>query len=200
MTPFALTIKLEQMQHAGSFKTRGAFANLMTREVPPAGVVAASGGNHGAAVAYAARRRGVPAKIFVPEISSPAKLQRIRDCGAELVVVGERYADALRASEAWAEQSGAMQIHAFDQDETLLGQGSLGLELAGQAPALETLLVAVGGGGLLGGIAAWYRGSIRLVGVELGDRGHAEVGGDQPRGRSDRVSIERWHPADVDMT
>jgi threonine dehydratase len=163
---FSLTLKLEQLQHAGSFKTRGAFANLVTREVPPAGVVAASGGNHGAAVAYAARRRGVRARIFVPEISSPAKLQRIRDAGAELVVIGERYADALRASEAWAEESGALQIHAFDQDETLLGPGSLGLELSRQAPALETLLAAVGGGGLLGGLAAWYRGELRLVGVE----------------------------------
>jgi threonine dehydratase len=166
LPPFPLTLKLEQLQHAGSFKTRGAFANLLLREVPPAGVVAASGGNHGAAVAYAARRRGVPATIFVPTISSPAKLQRIRDDGAELVVVGDRYADALAASEAWAAAHGAMQIHAFDQDETLLGQGTLGLELSRQAPALETLLVAVGGGGLVGGLAAWYRGGIRLVGVE----------------------------------
>jgi threonine dehydratase len=166
LAPFPLTLKLEQLQHAGSFKTRGAFANLLLREVPPAGVVAASGGNHGAAVAYAARRRGVPAKIFVPEVSSPAKLQRIRDEGADLAVIGERYADALRASEQWAAERGAMQIHAFDQDETLLGQGTLARELATQAPALETLLVAVGGGGLLGGIAAWYRGAIRLIGVE----------------------------------
>lgn len=163
---FPLTLKLEQLQHAGSFKTRGAFANLIAREVPPAGVVAASGGNHGVAVAYAARRRGVPAKIFVPTISSPAKLQRIRDSGADLAIVGELYADALAESERWAAQTGALPIHAFDQDETLLGQGTLALELARQAPALETLLVAVGGGGLLGGIAAWYRGSIRLVGVE----------------------------------
>jgi threonine dehydratase len=163
---FPLTLKLEQLQHAGSFKTRGAFANLLTREVPAVGVVAASGGNHGAAVAYAARRRGVPAKIFVPAVSSPAKLQRIRDYGAELAIVGERYADALAASERWAEERGALPIHAFDQDETLRGQGTLALELARQAPALDTLLVAVGGGGLLGGIAAWYRGSIRLVGVE----------------------------------
>jgi threonine dehydratase len=166
LPPFPLTLKLEQLQHAGSFKTRGAFANLLMREVPPAGVVAASGGNHGAAVAYAASRRGVPAKIFVPGVSSPAKLQRIRDYGAELAVVGERYDDALVASERWAAQTGAMPIHAFDQDETLLGQGTLALELARQAPALETLLVAVGGGGLLGGIAAWHRGAIRIVGVE----------------------------------
>jgi threonine dehydratase len=163
---FPLTLKLEQLQHAGSFKTRGAFTNLLVREVPAAGVVAASGGNHGAAVAYAARRRGVRAKIFVPEVSSPAKVQRIRDAGAELVVGGARYADALAASERWAAETGALAIHAFDSDETLLGPGTLGRELEGQAPGLETLLVAVGGGGLIGGIAAWYRGEVRIVGVE----------------------------------
>jgi threonine dehydratase len=124
------------------------------RPVPQSGVVAASGGNHGAAVAYAAMRRGVPAKIFAPSISSPAKMQRIRDYGADLVVDGERYADALAASEAWVARSGALSVHAFDQAETLLGQGTLGLELEEQAPNLETLLVPVGGGGPIGGIAA----------------------------------------------
>jgi len=161
-----LTFKLEHLQHAGSFKTRGAFAHLLTRTIPAAGVVAASGGNHGAAVAYAAKQRGVPARIFVPTVSSPAKIERIRDYGADLVVTGDRYADALEASETWAEQSGALRIHAFDQVETLLGQGSVGLELSEQAPALETLLVAVGGGGLIGGIAAWYANGVRMVGVE----------------------------------
>jgi threonine dehydratase len=164
--PFPLTLKLELLQHAGSFKTRGAFANLLTRPLPAAGVVAASGGNHGAAVAYAARRLGVPARIFVPVVSSPAKVARIRSYGADLVVGGERYADALAASEAWVRDSGALPVHAFDQPETLLGQGTLGLELSGQAPALDTLLVAVGGGGLIGGIAAWYGGRVKLVGVE----------------------------------
>jgi threonine dehydratase len=162
----ALTFKLEQLQHAGSFKTRGAFAHLLTRAVPAAGVVAASGGNHGAAVAYAAHERGVPARIFVPTVSSPAKIDRIRGYGADLVVTGDRYADALAASEEYAQASGAMRVHAFDQEETLLGQGSVGLELAEQAPALQTLLVAVGGGGLIGGIAAWYAGRIRIIGVE----------------------------------
>jgi threonine dehydratase len=128
--------------------------------------VAASGGNHGAAVAYAAMKLGAPARIFVPSISSPAKIQRIRDYGADLVVRGERYADALAASEAWAAQSKALPVHAFDQAETLLGQGTLGLELEEQAPSLDTLLVAVGGGGLIGGIAAWFAGRIRVVGVE----------------------------------
>jgi threonine dehydratase len=163
---FRIGLKLEQLQHSGSFKARGAFANLLTRKIPQAGVVAASGGNHGAAVAYAARKLGVPAKIFVPSISSPAKVQRIRDYGADLVVVGERYADALAASEAWAERSGAMPIHAYDQAETILGQGTLGMETEAQAPALEVLLVPVGGGGLIAGIAAWYGGATRVIGVE----------------------------------
>jgi threonine dehydratase len=166
LASFPLTLKLELLQHAGSFKTRGAFANLLLRQIPTAGVVAASGGNHGAAVAYAAMRLGIPARIFVPVVSSPAKVARIRSYGADLVVGGERYADALAASEAWVRESGAMPVHAFDQPETLLGQGTLGLELAGQAPALDTLLVAVGGGGLIGGIAAWYAGRVKVVGVE----------------------------------
>jgi threonine dehydratase len=161
-----IVLKLELLQHSGSFKARGTFTNLLMRKVPKAGVVAASGGNHGVAVAYAARRLNVPAKIFLPSISSPAKIQRIRNYGADLVVGGERYADALAASEAWAARSGALPIHAFDQTETLLGQGTLGLELQAQAPALDTLLVAVGGGGLIGGISAWYAGRIAIVGVE----------------------------------
>ena len=161
-----VTLKLELLQHAGSFKTRGAFANMLTRPVPKIGVVAASGGNHGAAVAYAAMRRGVPAKIFVPTVSSPAKIDQIRGYGAELVVGGERYADALEASQDWMARSGAMPIHAFEQVETLLGQGTVGLELESQAPRLDSLLVAVGGGGLIGGIAAWYAGRIKLIGVE----------------------------------
>jgi threonine dehydratase len=164
--PIALTFKLELLQHAGAFKTRGAFANLLMRKVPPAGVVAASGGNHGVAVAYAAMKLGVPAKIFLPTISSPAKIARIRDYGADLVVGGELYADALAASEAFVAQSGALAVHAFDQTETLLGQGSVGLELDEQAPGLDTLLVPVGGGGLIGGIAAWYAGKIKVIGVE----------------------------------
>ncbi len=161
-----LSLKLELLQHSGSFKARGAFANLLLREVPAAGVVAASGGNHGAAVAYAAMKLGIPAKIFVPGISSPAKVSRIRDYGADLVVGGDGYADALAASEDWAARSGALPVHAFDQEETLLGQGTLGLELEAQAPGLDTLLVAVGGGGLIGGIAAWCAGRTRVIGVE----------------------------------
>jgi threonine dehydratase len=163
---FRLSFKLEQLQHAGSFKTRGAFANLLMREIPKAGVVAASGGNHGAAVAYAAMKLAIPAKIFVPSIASPAKIGRIRDCGAELVVGGDRYADALAASEAWVARSGALAVHAFDQRETLLGQGTVGLELEHQLADLDTLLVSVGGGGLIGGIAAWFEAKIMVIGVE----------------------------------
>lgn len=166
LAPFPLTLKLEHMQHAGSFKTRGAFANLLTRAIPAAGVVAASGGNHGAAVAYAAMQLGVPARIFVPTVSSAAKVERIRSYGASLTIVGDRYADALAASEAWAADAGALAVHAFDQIETLLGQGTLGLECSEQAPEVETIVVAVGGGGLIGGIAAWYGGRVRVVAVE----------------------------------
>jgi threonine dehydratase len=162
----SVVLKLESLQHAGSFKTRGAFAHLLTRDVPAAGVVAASGGNHGAAVAFAAMKRNVRAKIFVPSVASPAKIRKITAYGAELAVVGERYADALDASEAWVAQSGAMHILAFDQIETQLGQGTVGLELEEQASRLTTLLVAVGGGGLIAGIAAWYEGRINVVGVE----------------------------------
>jgi threonine dehydratase len=163
---FQAVFKLELLQRSGSFKARGAFANLLLREVPAAGVVAASGGNHGVAVAYAARCLGKRARIFVPRVASPAKLARIEAAGAELSVTGERYADALEASEEWARRSGALQIHAFDQLETLLGQGTVALELETQAPPLDTVLVAVGGGGLIGGIAAWYAGAVRLIGVE----------------------------------
>src|ERR1700726_1327867 len=166
LEPLALTFKLELLQHAGAFKTRGAFANLLMRKVPPAGVVAASGGNHGAAVAYAAMKLKVPAKIFVPTVSSPAKVQRIRDYDAQLVIEGNLYDDALAASQAWAQQSGAMSVHAFDQVETLLGQGTLGMELDQQAPHIDTLLVSVGGGGLIGGIAAWYERRVKIIGVE----------------------------------
>jgi threonine dehydratase len=161
-----LVLKLELLQHSGSFKARGAFANLLLRDVPAAGVVAASGGNHGVAVAYAARRLGARARIFLPSVASPAKVRRIREYGAELEIVGELYADALAASEAWVARSGALPVHAFDQRETLLGQGTLGLELEGQAPGLDAVLVAVGGGGLIGGVAAWYAGKARVVGVE----------------------------------
>ena len=161
-----LVFKLELLQQSGSFKARGAFANLLLRRVPAAGVVAASGGNHGAAVAHAARELKIKARIYVPRISTEAKVERIRACGAELVLVGERYADALAASQEWAASSGAMNVHAFDQDETLMGAGTLGLELERQAGALDEVLVAVGGGGLIGGVAAWFTDRLKVIGVE----------------------------------
>jgi threonine dehydratase len=162
----SLVLKLESLQHTGSFKARGAFTNLLMREVPPAGVVAATGGNHGVAVAYAAKRLGKPARIFVPTVASKSKIERIRSYGAELVIGGQLYADALAASEKWAAESGALRIHAYDQAETLLGQGTVGLEFEEQDATLDTMLLAVGGGGLIGGIATWYGGRIKIVGVE----------------------------------
>jgi threonine dehydratase len=161
-----MIFKLELLQHSGSFKARGAFNNLLTCAIPPAGVVAASGGNHGAAVAFAAMKLGKPARIFVPTVCSPEKMERIRGYGADLVVTGERYADSLAASEAWAAESGALRVHAYDQVETLLGQGTLGLEFEEQSPRLDSLLVAVGGGGLIGGLASWYAGRAKIIGVE----------------------------------
>src|SRR5215204_3269338 len=161
-----IIFKLELFQHSGSFKARGAFTNLLTREVPPVGVVAASGGNHGAAVAFAAMKLGQPATIFVPTVASTAKLDRIRRYGAELVITGDRYADSLEASEVWRSKTGALPIYAYEGTETLLGQGTLGMELEEQAPQLDSLLVAVGGGGLIGGVAAWYQNKIKLVAVE----------------------------------
>ncbi|HET9711660.1 MAG TPA: threonine/serine dehydratase [Pyrinomonadaceae bacterium] len=161
-----IVFKLELFQHSGSFKARGAFTNILTREVPAAGVVAASGGNHGAAVAYAAMKLRKPATIFVPSVASPAKLNRIRRYGAELVIAGDRYAESLEASEEWTAKSGALPIHAYEAIETLLGQGTLGMELEEQAPKLDSLLVAVGGGGLIGGVAAWYQDRLKMVAVE----------------------------------
>jgi threonine dehydratase len=161
-----VTFKLEQHQCAGSFKARGAFANLLMREVPTAGVVAASGGNHGAAVAYAASRLNIPATIFVPRVASPAKVDAIRAAGAVLHVTGERYADALDASEEFAAQTGAMSVHAFDAEFTVLGQATLGVELLEQAPGIQTVLAAVGGGGLLAGLTVGCAGIAGVVGVE----------------------------------
>jgi threonine dehydratase len=166
LTPGSVAFKLEFLQHTGSFKVRGAFTNLLTRTVPQAGVVAASGGNHGVAVAYAANVLGKRATIFVPSVVSPAKADRIRSYRAELVITGDLYADALAASELFVRESRALAIHAYDAQETLLGQGTVGLEIEQDVPNLDTLLVAVGGGGLIGGIAAWFAGRIKLIAVE----------------------------------
>ncbi len=161
-----VTLKLELLQHAGSFKARGAFSNLLKGDLPTAGVTAASGGNHGAAVAFAAQALGVPAHIFVPEISAPAKIDKIKAYGAEITVKGTHYAEALELCRQYESDSGAMPIHAYDAEATLCGQGTLAREIEQQAPDLDVVLVAVGGGGLIGGTAAWYGGRKRIIAVE----------------------------------
>lgn len=166
----ALSLKLELLQHAGSFKTRGAFATLLGAQVPPAGVAAASGGNHGAAVAYAAGRLGLKAKIFTPAIASPAKLAAIRGFGAQLHVEGERYADAAALCAACAAETGALDVHPYDATATVAGQATLFREwqaqLATEGGGLDTLLIAVGGGGLIAGACVWLGRRVRIVGVE----------------------------------
>ena len=161
-----VVLKLELFQYSGSFKPRGAFMNMLSREIPKAGIVAASGGNHGAAVAYAAMKLHKPATIFVPSVASPAKIDRIRAYGAELIIAGERYAEALEASEIWRAESDALAIHAYEGIETLLGQGTVGLEFEEQSPNLDSVLVAVGGGGLIGGVASWYQNKTKVIAVE----------------------------------
>jgi threonine dehydratase len=161
-----VSFKLEFLQHAGSFKPRGAFNTLLSGAVPPAGVAAASGGNHGAAVAYAARELGVKARIFVPEIAAPAKIAVIRAHGAQVVIGGARYADAQEACDRHVAETGALRVHPFDAKTTIAGQGTLALEWEEQSPDLDTVLVAVGGGGLIAGVASWWRGRVKVVGVE----------------------------------
>lgn len=161
-----VTLKLELMQHSGSFKARGAFNALLSHNPGASGVVAASGGNHGAAVAFAASRLQVPARVFVPEIAGPTKIGLIRSAGVEPDVVRGAYADAFEASEAVRRETGAMTIHAYDGPETVAGQGTLGPEIERQIEDLDILLVAVGGGGLIGGVSAWFGERVRIVGVE----------------------------------
>ncbi len=162
----AATLKLECLQHAGSFKPRGAFNRILAAAVPESGVIAASGGNHGLAVAFAARALGYRAEVFVPEIATPVKQQRLRELGAVLTVTGRDYAEAFAACEARRRLSGALLVHAYDQPEVLAGQGTTAREFEAQAPDLDTVLVAVGGGGFAGGIAAWFQGRVRVVAVE----------------------------------
>jgi threonine dehydratase len=161
-----LSLKLELLQHAGSFKPRGAFNTLTSIKVPKAGVAAASGGNHGAAVAYAASVLKHKAKIFVPEISAPAKIAKIREFGAEVVVKGQRYNDALELCDAYQRDSGAYGIHAFDAWATIEGQGTVALEWEKQAGNLDTVLVASGGGGLISGMSIWFGKRVKVIGVE----------------------------------
>jgi threonine dehydratase len=182
-----VSLKLEFLQHAGSFKTRGAFNTLLSMEVPAAGVAAASGGNHGAAVAYAAKQLGVRARIFVPEISSPAKIAVIRSHGAEVVIGGARYADAQAACDLYVAEAGALRVHPFAAEGTMIGQGTAALEWEQDEPDLDTVLVAVGGGGLISGIANWWAGRVKVVGVE-------------PEGsRALHAALQAGGPVDVDV-
>ena len=161
-----VTLKLEQMQHTGSFKPRGAFNKILSSDVPDAGVIAASGGNFGLAVAFAARALGFRAEVFVPSSSPKVKAERIRALGGDVTVVEGWYDEALEASHGRAQKTGALVMHAYDQPEVVAGQGTIGLELAEQVPDADTVLVAIGGGGLIGGVAGWYEGRTRVVGVE----------------------------------
>jgi len=167
---YPITLKLELLQHAGSFKPRGAFNRILAAqeagELPTAGVIAASGGNHGAAVAFVARALGLPAEIFVPELTPPAKRARIESFGARLVRTGATYAEALQASRARAAETGAMEVHAYDHPMVLAGQGTTAREFEADAPDLTHVLVAAGGGGLIGGMAAWYSSRVKLISVE----------------------------------
>ncbi|WP_175863489.1 MULTISPECIES: threonine/serine dehydratase [Burkholderia] len=159
-------MKLESLQVTGSFKPRGAFNRLLGEPVPPAGVIAASGGNHGIAVAYAAQKLGVRAEIYVPNIATALKRKMLTDLGAQVVVAGDTYVEALAASEARAAESGALNVHAFDHPATVAGQGTIAIELDTQLPDIDTVLVSVGGGGFIGGIAAWFSGRVKVVAVE----------------------------------
>jgi threonine dehydratase len=159
-------LKLESLQHTGSFKPRGAFNCILSSEVPSAGVIAASGGNHGAAVAFAAQKLGHHAEIFVPAISPPNKVERLRQYGAEVCVIGRDYAEALAASQKRQAETGALSVHAYDDERVLAGQGTLGMELEEQVRGLDSVLIAVGGGGLIGGVASWYQDRVRVVSVE----------------------------------
>lgn len=186
---YPVTLKLECFQHTGSFKARGAFNRLLSSPVPAAGVIAASGGNHGLAVAYAARDLGIRAEIFVPEIASPVKVERLRRYGAIVTQVGSRYSEALTASAIRAAETGALVAHAYDQPAVQAGQGTVAYELDHQRPDLDTVIVAVGGGGLLAGIASWFASSsVRVVAVE-----------------PDRIptlaaALAAGHPVDVDVS
>ena len=161
-----VALKLELFQHTGSFKPRGAFNRILSAHVPPAGVITASGGNHGQAVAYASKVLDIAAEIFVPEGSPPLKAERIRGHGAAVTVTGRYYDDAMAACLERASETGALLVHPYDHTDVVAGQGTVGREMAAQLPDIDTVLVAVGGGGLAAGVAAWYRGERRVVTVE----------------------------------
>jgi threonine dehydratase len=182
-----IVVKLEQLQHTGSFKPRGAFNRLLSQRVPRAGVVAASGGNFGAAVAYAASGLGHVAELFVPASTPATKVDRLHAFGGSVVVTGAFYADALAEAEARCRQTGALWMHAFDQHEMIAGNGTVARELETQCPGLDTVVVAVGGGGLIAGIAAWFDGRVRVVGVET--KGTASMA----------AALANGEPVDIDV-
>ncbi|AVO38578.1 threonine/serine dehydratase [Pukyongiella litopenaei] len=186
--PGPVEMKLELAQHTGSFKARGAFNTLLSQEVPVAGVVAASGGNHGAAVAFAARALGHAAHIFVPEMAGASKIALIRETGADLTVVPGDYANALQMARDWETRSGAMQIHAYDAPATVAGQGTLAREWEDQGLRADTVLIAVGGGGLIAGAMAWLRGARKVVAVE------------PETSCALHAALEAGHPVDVDVS
>jgi threonine dehydratase len=161
-----LWLKLELVQHTGSFKPRGMFNRVLASDVPAAGLTVASGGNAGLAVAFVGRALGHAVEVFVPAATPAVKVERLRDYGADVTLTGADYAEALVASETHAAETGALFVHAYDQPDVVAGQGTLGREMAEQVPGADTVLVSVGGGGLIGGIAAWYAGAVRVVGVE----------------------------------
>jgi threonine dehydratase len=161
-----MTLKLELLQHTGSFKPRGAFNRFLCATIPDAGVITASGGNHGAAVAYAAQTLGVKAEIYVPAGTPATKVNRIAGYGARVIQGGAAYADALAASRIRLAETGALEVHAYDHEDVLAGQGTVGREFEIDAPDLTHILVATGGGGLIGGVAAWYAGSAAVISVE----------------------------------
>jgi threonine dehydratase len=178
--------KLECLQHTGSFKPRGAFNCILSSSVPAAGVIAASGGNHGAAVAHAAQKLGYRAEIFVPAVAPANKVERLRQYGAAINLIGNDYAEALAASKERAAQTGALGIHAYDDERVLTGQGTLGMELEEQVRGLDSVLIAVGGGGLIGGVAAWYQDRVRIISVE------------PERAPSLQKALGAGHPVDVE--
>lgn len=185
---YPVEMKLEQLQHTGTFKARGAFNTLLASDVPAAGVVAASGGNHGAAAAYAARQLGHPAHIFVPEMAGPSKIALIRETGAELTVVPGQYANALEQAQAHEAKTGAMQIHAYDAELTVAGQGTLMREWEAQGLEADTVLIAVGGGGLIAGAMAWLQGARKVVAVE------------PETSRALNAALEAGEPVDVEVS
>jgi threonine dehydratase len=184
----SVSLKLELLQHTGSFKARGAFNQLLSSELPAAGVIAASGGNHGLAVAYAARSLGVRAEVFVPESASPLKVAKLRGLGADVRITGDFYADAYTASLERQSQTGALSVHAYDDPAVVAGQGTLGLELLADDERIDTVLVAVGGGGLIGGLATALRGRARVIGVET--EGTPAM----------REALSAGHPVDVTVS